>query len=67
MTSTKTKGATFFLENKLWFWLFVANGFFLGWLGQKEMCLPYLQAGIFASIVYFILILESNLNNKKYN
>jgi len=60
MNNTETKGSTFFLENKVWFWMFFANGVFLGWLGQKEMSSPYLQAGIFGTCVYFLLILINN-------
>jgi len=42
IVSTKTKGSKFLLANKIWFWLFVCNGAFLGWIGQKAMEAPYL-------------------------
>jgi quinol-cytochrome oxidoreductase complex cytochrome b subunit len=57
--SIKTRGCTFFFKNKLWFWAFLNNGFFLGWLGQKEMATPYLEIGVYSTSVFFLTTLFS--------
>jgi ubiquinol-cytochrome c reductase cytochrome b subunit len=57
--SIKVRGSSFFFKNKLWFWVFVNNGVFLGWLGQKEMSSPYLEIGVFGTFVFFFTTLFS--------
>ena len=46
------KGSSFCLNSKLTFWFFAGNAFFLGWLGQKDMAYPYLDAGIFSTLTF---------------
>jgi ubiquinol-cytochrome c reductase cytochrome b subunit len=55
-TRTRVKGATFFLLNQNWFWGFLCNALFLGWLGQKPMEDPYLNMGWVTTAYYFILL-----------
>tara|TARA_B110000902_G_C14257139_1_gene568350 strand:+ start:494 stop:1597 length:1104 start_codon:yes stop_codon:yes gene_type:complete len=46
------KGSSFCLNSKYSFWFFVFNGLFLGWLGQKEMAYPYLEAGVCSTLTF---------------
>ena len=48
------KGSSFCLNSKYSFWFFVFNGCFLGWLGQKDMAYPYLDAGIYSSLTFIL-------------
>ena len=48
--------STYNYKSKVWFWIFLCNGIFLGWLGQKAMEDPYLQASTFATFFYFFLL-----------
>jgi ubiquinol-cytochrome c reductase cytochrome b subunit len=51
--NSKIKGSVFSPIYKFWVWIFLGNGVFLGWLGQKVMESPYQELGIFATLIYF--------------
>jgi len=39
------------------YWFLVSDFLLLGWLGQKPVESPYIETGIFATILYFIIFL----------
>jgi len=38
------------------YWLFVANFILLGWIGQKEVCYPFVEIGQAATVYYFLFL-----------
>ncbi len=51
--NSKIKESFFNPIYKFWVWIFLGNGVFLGWLGQKVMKSSYQELGIFATLIYF--------------
>jgi ubiquinol-cytochrome c reductase cytochrome b subunit len=47
------KGSPFSPTYKFFFWIFVANVIFLGWLGQKGIEYPYTTLGVISTCIYF--------------
>jgi len=67
--NSKIKGSVFSPVYKISVWIFLINGVFLGWLGQKVMESPYQELGIFATLIYFgffLIPLFLNLFNPLY-
>jgi len=38
----------------LFFWVWLVNFFILGWIGQKAIESPFVEIGLFATILYFV-------------
>ena len=64
-TNLSVKGCSFYLMNKVWFWAFLFNSLFLGWLGQQKMEEPYMTLGWFATIMYFYIFMNQALFSSK--
>jgi ubiquinol-cytochrome c reductase cytochrome b subunit len=57
INSSKVRSTFFRPLYKIFFWIFVVNGFILGWIGQNVVEYPYVEIGQFSTILYFALLL----------
>nr|YP_010890042.1 cytochrome b [Bargmannia lata]WJJ70054.1 cytochrome b [Bargmannia lata] len=51
--TSKIKSLTFKPFNKFFFWIFIANFFFLTWIGSKPVEDPFIILGQISSLLYF--------------
>ncbi len=55
--TTDVRSSFFRPMHKKFFWLFIADSFILGWIGQKTPEYPYIQIGQIATAYYFYYFL----------
>ena len=57
INSSEIRSSFFRPLYKKFFWLFVANCFLLGWIGQKVVEYPFIEIGQFCTLFYFVFLL----------
>ncbi len=58
VVDTSTFRSNFFKPLNIWmFWFFFADSISLGWIGQEIVETPYIEMGVFVTVVYFLYFL----------